>query len=87
MAICNKDCFHCQFPDCIRDEQQDNRDNYNKYRSENLEKERERDRKRYASNKNRKLKSNQEWLERNKEHRREYMREYMRNKKEMSKQI
>ena len=37
-------CRNCPYKDCIRSINQENRDNYNRYRAENLEKERERDR-------------------------------------------
>ncbi|BCK01627.1 hypothetical protein [Anaerocolumna chitinilytica] len=79
-------CFNCQYSDCIRDEGQDNRDKYNRYRSENSEKERERDRNRYPDEKEIRIKRNSEWQKNHRTQRNAYMRErYWKQKAEKDK--
>lgn len=78
ILTCNKDCFNCPYPECIRDEQQDNRDNYNRYRAENLEKESERDRNRYTTEKEKRNSNNAKWQQEHKAERSEYMKSYKR---------
>lgn len=80
------ECLTCNFQDCNRDEGQDNRDNYNRYRSENAEKERERDRNRYPAERESRLKRNSEWQKNHKAQRNAYMRErYWKEKAEREK--
>lgn len=79
--MCNLDCFNCIHPDCIRDEQQDNRDNYKRYWEQNHKKELERSRRYKAKNRDKVNQANRDWYQKNKEYRREYMREYWKKKK------
>ena len=50
MNMCNKDCFYCVYPDCIRDERQDTRDREQIYYQHNKKTIRERQNNRYHSN-------------------------------------
>ena len=74
-------CLNCQLPDCIRDERQDNRDNYNRYRAENLDKERERDRNRRSAEKERRNTYNRDYYWKNKVKRQAYYKAWNEKKK------
>lgn len=75
------ECLTCNLQ-CEKAEGSYNRDNYNRYMSENLEKERERDRKRYDKEKDRRNSYNREWYKKHKAERQAYFKEYNKKKRE-----
>ena len=48
--MCDKDCFNCKFPDCVRNERQDSRDRRMEYYRKNKALESDRRKERYRNN-------------------------------------
>ena len=65
---CDKNCAECIYADCIRDEQQDERD---------------RNKARYPAEKEHRALYSKEWYQRNKESRKIYQHEYWKRKQQI----